>query len=1041
MSTDDNLINLDEARRRTVKGEMRRALELLFVPGDVIELRIPHATRYGGTVSGYFSFEEREKLINAAMEYDGKVPGIYITINEINQALLGRACNKVKDLRKDDRTTADHDVSRRRWLYLDFDPARPAGISSNDIEHNAAIETADRCQAWLTEQGWPEPVSADSGNGAHKLYKIDLPNDEAGKNLIETCLKVLSERFSGEVLIDEKVYNASRIIKLYGSRACKGENLPDRPHRRSFLSGIPEQLQIVSQYQLEQLAAMLSDSKRLNQSPKAKSAASFTDRPHRTGFDLERWIAEHLPDAKEPSPWKDGAYIWKLHICPFNPEHKNTASITQLPNGAIGFNCFHNSCQQYDWHSLRDLLEPAWRERHSQTIRRKSNADDYKSNDTETFEPELADLIARLRELKPADGSAPDRKTVKECAIELVESAALLSRTEILKLEGILEEFGLGVEWIRKWHSAVRNATKRHQMLPNEEQNSGRPPYGPYDVQEGRIVHLIFSTTALGVVSEAIPVADFDAKIVEEAVTEEGYRIFIIAGKSVRGGDFRVEIPARDFSDDRMLKAAMEAAVGAQDPVRAGMAKHLGPAIKLLTGNGLRRTHRRNRTGWDDDHFLIPGRESDNETITLPSQLPYYIDPNANLEQGLKALDALLLSLTPERTTVVAATAFQAPLALLAGWRDERYAIFIKGGTGSLKTSFCQTLMCIYGIGFLSDAALIKWGEGITRNAIMALATNAHDMPFLLDNYKPSTGYGERDFINLIHNIIEGGEKLRLNRDAELRKNKPIFAWPISTGEDVPDKDPASLARILVVPFYWEKGKDNSHLYEAHDLAHHLSAIGKVWLDWLESEEGAKEARQAAALFNKQRAQWAAFLQKKRPDMVNTLRVSSNLASNQFTWAVLKSHPILGEIACRYENAHKKGLLAIANDMACYTAEALEATRFLAALRELIAAKRVLLLAVGNEPQFEDRDRTVGWLDEDGSAYLLPELVRQSVERLLAPTGLGGVSNVTLYSQLESLGFIASREKGRNTSLLWIGRRRERVLHLTAKALQETAEE
>ena len=94
----------------------------------------------------------------------------------------------------------------------------------------------------------------------------------------------------------------------------------------------------------------------------------------------------------------------------------------------------------------------------------------------------------------------------------------------------------------------------------------------------------------------------------------------------------------------------------------------------------------------------------------------------------------------------------------------------------------------------------------------MALAAHAHDLPFLIDNYKPNTGGGSRDFVNLIHNLIEGGEKERLTRTAELRDNKPIYCWPIVTGEDVPGDDPASLARVLVVPFEWERGKPNDQL-------------------------------------------------------------------------------------------------------------------------------------------------------------------------------------------------------------------------------------
>ncbi len=37
----------------------------------------------------------------------------------------------------------------------------------------------------LRGQGWPEPVVGDSGNGAHLLYRADLPNDPESLKLVK----------------------------------------------------------------------------------------------------------------------------------------------------------------------------------------------------------------------------------------------------------------------------------------------------------------------------------------------------------------------------------------------------------------------------------------------------------------------------------------------------------------------------------------------------------------------------------------------------------------------------------------------------------------------------------------------------------------------------------------------------------------------------------------------------------------------------------------------------------------------------------------
>jgi hypothetical protein len=68
------------------------------------------------------------------------------------------------------------------------------------------------CRAWLQGQGWPEPMTVDSGNGGHVLYRIDLPNDQASTELLKFCLEALAFRFSGNVvMVDCTTYNAGRV--------------------------------------------------------------------------------------------------------------------------------------------------------------------------------------------------------------------------------------------------------------------------------------------------------------------------------------------------------------------------------------------------------------------------------------------------------------------------------------------------------------------------------------------------------------------------------------------------------------------------------------------------------------------------------------------------------------------------------------------------------------------------------------------------------------------------------------------------------------
>lgn len=228
-------------------AEIRRALRLLVEPGAVTELRIigaEYARGRAGTLSGYYDYEHLDDLAKAAAEWDGRAKGVYITLNPVRPELLARAANRLRiPVAPGEATTADHDILRRVWLPVDLDPVRPSGISSTELEHDLALQAQARVFEYLASLGWPEPVMADSGNGAHLLYRIDLPNDEAAKTRVERVVKTVAALFSDRtVSIDTTVSNAARIWKLYGTTSRKGDSTPERPHRLARILYVPDWL-------------------------------------------------------------------------------------------------------------------------------------------------------------------------------------------------------------------------------------------------------------------------------------------------------------------------------------------------------------------------------------------------------------------------------------------------------------------------------------------------------------------------------------------------------------------------------------------------------------------------------------------------------------------------------------------------------------------------------------------------------------------------------------------------------------------------------
>ncbi|MBN1194702.1 MAG: hypothetical protein JXA08_05085 [Methanomicrobiaceae archaeon] len=334
----------------TRRDEIQKVRNLLFGPGDVVEVRV--LTQNGPTNYGYFGGED--DIAGEALLADslGSTKGVYVTINPVIPALLARRKGRILPAGRDS-LTGDADIIQRRWLPIDLDAVRPSGISSSDEEHAGAIEKAAQIGEWLTDNGFPLPIMADSGNGAHLLYAIDIANDEAATALIKSCLTTLDVIFSGEaVSVDTTNFNAARIWKLYGTTARKGDDVPDRPHRRAKILGVPDEVQQVPVERLEWLAGLAP-----------KPPAAPTRAAGGGSIDLRAWLHDHGIGVQSDRPYEGGT-LFKLERCPFSSAHNDGAFAIQFGNGAIAAGCHHASCQGMGWSDLRAIYDPG-REKHA----------------------------------------------------------------------------------------------------------------------------------------------------------------------------------------------------------------------------------------------------------------------------------------------------------------------------------------------------------------------------------------------------------------------------------------------------------------------------------------------------------------------------------------------------------------------------------------------------------------------------------------------------------------------------------------------------
>lgn len=233
-------------------------LHLLVDPQDIVELRaLKCQTKYyrkPHTYSGFFDFEHLDGMARRAVALSRDIArGVYLTLNPVHRDLLSRRCNR-DDVAEAGTLATDANITCRRWLLVDADPVRIADVSSTNEEKAAALKAVEAVRAHLRELGWPEPILADSGNGFHLLYRIELPVDDGG--LVERCLRALAGQFDNPaVKIDTTVFNPSRIVKLYGTVSRKGDSTTDRPHRYSQILEIPPERVPVPIELIEALAA------------------------------------------------------------------------------------------------------------------------------------------------------------------------------------------------------------------------------------------------------------------------------------------------------------------------------------------------------------------------------------------------------------------------------------------------------------------------------------------------------------------------------------------------------------------------------------------------------------------------------------------------------------------------------------------------------------------------------------------------------------------------------------------------------------------
>lgn len=301
------------------------------------------------TWSGYFY--DVEKAIGQLEPFDNA--NIYYTINEVKNACASREqFNCFRQVKGS--ATSKQDIEHRWWLPIDVDCERPSGVSSTEEEKSKAHKKAQQVFVFLRDNGFSTPVVCDSSSGYHLLYPIDMENNQESEDCIKNFLEILSNNFTDEsVKIDVVLHDANRILRLPGSYGRKGRSTTERPHRLAKILSTPSEIVRMTVGQIKQF----NDKYQIKiEQPQRRQYNGY---PTHDDFNLREFISKHNIEIAKEVPLSGGGTKFVLAHCPFDEGHQAPDSaLFELPNGAIAFKCYHNSCSQYDWRSFRLHFEP-----------------------------------------------------------------------------------------------------------------------------------------------------------------------------------------------------------------------------------------------------------------------------------------------------------------------------------------------------------------------------------------------------------------------------------------------------------------------------------------------------------------------------------------------------------------------------------------------------------------------------------------------------------------------------------------------------------
>ncbi len=275
--------------------------------------------------------------------------------------------------------------------------------------------------------------------------------------------------------------------------------------------------------------------------------------------------------------------------------------------------------------------------------------------------------------------------------------------------------------------------------------------------------------------------------------------------------------------------------------MRAGMGKHLAPAILSLSGSYPTRTCYR-FMGWTqiDERwtYVSPGvcvnaegKIENPPEVELDARLRDYGLQDADWDDCLSAFEAMIPVFPKQLAPACIAFALLPLVQRFFPTAAPRPAIHLAGTYGSGKSELAALMSSFYGT-FSRDTPPAQWGD--TINTVEAMGYPLANALYWVDDYK-SIYADERTFTRFLQSYSRGMGRGRLTREAKLRQERPCRGLVLSTGETVLEGEASVLSRMLVldVPPWEHRDPGGLLLAQADLLRQHLSGFTVQFAAWI----------------------------------------------------------------------------------------------------------------------------------------------------------------------------------------------------------------